>query len=276
MPAPTPVIHYGSRALTLGEDPVIVRRSDGLDEGQFIFHHGSEDSLPANSIVPGYGGMIVVEDRVIDHAGYLEHNVRATGLRSGNRRLIEKESKAAEDGFDTGRERWIVAKSHSIIPGARHSDYNLLVAVDVNDVKAPCDAYKYVDVQFKGIKHQNRQPKLKVGMLSREVNRENMLIVLNGGHSSAHNWNILLSAPTLQKSYLSTRVPSLANVGLQGSGTSDFPATTSPSFSASDDSLTWNYPNGVVLAGIEYDEILRTGICFVIEHYVKRDKINLG
>jgi len=275
MGAPTAVLSYGSTALTLGERPTITRRADGFDDGRFVFHGGTETSLLPGVVVPGYSGMYVVSDRVQDDAGDLEHDVAAVGLRSGTTRMIEQEALDAEDGFDTGREVWLAVPSSSFRVGRVHSAHGNLRAVSVNKRSSPVSAYSTFEIQFKGIKTGNRPVREKIGVLSREVSREDMIINLPGGSSSAHNWNILLSEPTLQRSYLSLGKPNTSLVGLAFTPP-NAPGVFGYSFSASDDTLTWKYPNGWVYAAVESDTIPDTTISFITEFYVRREKINLG
>lgn len=272
---PTAVLSYGVTTLTLGERPTITRRADGFDEGRFLFHGGTETSLLPGTVVPNYSGMVVVTDRVQDDAGDLEHDVAAIGLRSGTTRLIEQDAADAEDGFDTGREVWLATSSANFRTGISHSNHNNLRAVSVNKRRSPVSAYSYFEIQFKGIKTGNRPVREKIGVLTREVSRENMLIILPGGSTSPHNWNILLSQPTFQRSYLSTSKPNTSLVGLAVTPP-NAPEATGYSFSANDTTLTWQYPNGWVYAAVECDTIPGTTISYITEFYVNREKINLG
>lgn len=272
---PTAVLSYGVTTLTLGERPTITRRADGFDEGRFLFHGGTETSLSPGALVPNYSGMYVVMTRVQDDAGDLEHDVAAIGLRSGSTRLIEQDAADAEDGFDTGREVWIASSSAYFSVGMSHSNHHNLRAVSVNKRRSPVSVYSYFEIQFKGIKTGNRPVREKIGVLTREASRDNMIINLPGGDASAHNWNILLSQPTLQRSYLSTSRPNTSLVGLAFTPP-NAPATAGYSFSASDDQFTWQYPNGWVYAAVECDTIPGTNISFITEFYVKRERIALA
>lgn len=278
MGLPTAILAYGSTALTLGERPTTTFRADGFDDGRFTFHGGTKTSLLPGVVVPGYSGMYVITDRVQDDAGDLEHEVAALGITSGSSRIVDSDAEDSEDSFDTGREliacsSLAVANSYRL--GRSHSEHFNLRAVAVKVRRGPISALRYVDIQFKGIKTGNRPVREKIGVLSREVSRDNMIINLPGGHSSAHNWNILLAQPTLQRSYLSLGKPNTSLVGLALTPP-NAPATSGYSFSASDDTLTWQYPNGWVYAAVESDTIPGTSISFITEFYVRREKISLG
>lgn len=280
MAAPTAVLSYGVTTLTLGERPRIKRRADGFDDGRFIFHGGTVASLVPGTAVPGYATMVVTEDDVTDDAGDLEHDVNALGLYDGaTSRLIESDAEDVDTGFDVGREVWActsAAVAAGFLVSRSHSEHSNLKAVTVKVRRGPISALRYADIGFKGIKTGNKPVRYKIGVLTREVNRQNFTVTLPGGDAStAHNWNILLSSPTLQRSYQSTSRPDTTSVGMAITPVGA-PATGGFSFSASDDSLTWNWPNGWVYAALECDELYLGGPCFVTEYYIARSRINLG
>lgn len=86
---------------------------------------------------------------------------------------------------------------------------------------------------------------------------------------------MLSEAPVLQRQYVSFGRPNANAVGNQGSGGGvNFPVTFT--INATDADLIYQWPNGVVLIGLSWEEVPGTNICFATEIYVKRDAIALG
>lgn len=276
MSAPSAILSYGSTDLTLAAEPVIRRRSDGWDEFSGSFFGGPSTSLVRGGSIPGYGSFRATEISTRDLSSMLEHDVRGLGLYDGFPRLLASEATSTRTGFDTGRESWAVPQGVALTKnGRRHSDYPNLRCVDHSERSAPVSGYKVIDLAFEGIR-ESKPAWYSVGTITRETVRQNFIITLSGGDSSPHNWNILTSQTSLQVGYLSLSRPSSLDVGQQGSGggAGAFPATYT--ISATDIDLQWNWPNGVVLAMLDWDEIPGSSICNVRETYIKRERVSLG
>lgn len=273
MPAPASCISYG--AGTLYTKRRVRRRRDGFHTGDFEALSASEFDFVQGMALPGYTGLYVAEvDSERDGPQY-RHTISALGLYGVASQKIASTAEDSEEGFDTGTERWIVSAGTSFTYGRAHSLHGNLRCVNITDEESPISAYKYINLSFKGIKNGNKPIRRKVDTLTREVTRQNFLITLSGGDANPHNWSILLSSPTLQISYLATSRPDTTRVGLPAN-VADFPARSGYDFSAQDDTLTWSFPNGVVLGALSYEEVPGTTICFVTEIFVDRQKINLG
>jgi hypothetical protein len=276
MALPTPVITHSSiNTLTLGETPRIIRRGDGFDEGQFEFHLGSEGSLLPGTSVPGYSGLYVTEDSITDHSGDLEHSVRAVGLRSGSQRKIATTATDSEDGFDTGSETWIAGAFGSPFAyGRSHQEFGGLYCVAITGKNSPVAAYKLYDLQFKGIKSTARPARYKFSTATSTVTLENFVNGFSGGDSrNPHRWSIMKGEATMEKSFLSNAPPDYTRVGVQLSGVPNFPATTQLNYSYTSDALTWQWPNGVVLAAINAEQVPGRNAYFITETFIRRDKI---
>ena len=274
MALPTAVLSYGSTALQLGDAPRIVRRADGFDEGQFDFIGGTEDSLPSGALVPGYAGMYVSEDSITDYSGALEHDVRAIGLRTGTRRKINSTAVDSEDGFDSGSETWIAPVISPFAYGLSHQQYPGLYIVSASRRDSPVAAFAFFDLQFKGIKSSSRPVRFKFSTATREITLENFIVGFSGGDTrNPHKWNILKGETTMEKSYLSASPPDYTKVGVQLGSVPGFPATSNLNYTYSTDALTWQWPNGVVLAAINAEQVPNRNAWFITETYIKRDKI---
>lgn len=275
MPLPAAIHAFGSTDLELGEDPRITRRSDGFDEGAFVFHGGTESSLLPGLPVPGYNGMYVAENVQTDRSGDFEHNLRAVGLRSATQRLITSTAVDSEDGFDLGSETWIAPANARFAQGRPHSDHDRLYCVSVVAKKSPVGNYNLYDLAFKGIKSGNRPLRVQTSVLGKEIRLENYTLVGPGGHSQPHTWSVLRGDPVLNISFLSQVAPNYARVGVMGSRPPDFPAVASLPFSVATDQTLWQWPNGVVLVSINAERVLNENVWFVTESYVNRDRVTV-
>lgn len=271
---PTAVLSYGETIFQLGEAPRIVRRSDGFDEGQFEFIGGTENSCLPGSQVQGYTGMYCAEDSITDHSGYLEHSIRAVGLRTGSQRRIASTSTSSEDGFDTGSETWIAATAATFRLGRSHGDSGQLYCVGVTPKSSPVNQFVMMELQFKGIADGSRPDRYKYSTVTREMTIENAILSTNGGDgNNAHTWNIALGSAVMERSFIMNRLPSYANVGKQISRPNNFPDTAPLPWTVPTELVKWQWPNGVMLAGITAEQVLDRNIFFVTETYVQRDRI---
>lgn len=278
MPAPASCITYGSAGI-LYTSVKIKERGDGWDVGSFQAISPARDSFSVDGPVPGYAGMYVAEHEPEQAGPNWLHTVQGIGLYGSHIRRIKRSATSSEDSFDTGAESWIYPAQSSPLYGQSHSEHPNLRAIQISDEDGPVSAWKIVNLDFKGLKNGSRPVRRKVDTLTREATRKNFIVTLPGGDIDfEHNWNLLLATPTLQLSWISLTRPDSSLVGSQGSGSdaADFPAWYHFDFVAPDDSLTWNWPNGVVLAAISWDEIPGTTICFITAIYVQRDRVSLA
>lgn len=274
MAQPTAVLSYGETTFQLGEAPRIVRRADGFDEGQFEFIGGTENSCLPGSSIPEYSGMWCAEDSITDHSGYLEHSIRAVGLRSGSQRLVAESVVSAEDGFDTATESWIASTAASFRLGRSAAGGNQLYCVGVNAKNSPVATFQLIELQFKGIADGSRPDRYKYGTLTREMTIENAALQTAGGDGNRpHTWNIAMGAATMERSYLSNRAPNYALVGKQIGTPAGFPNTAPLPWTVPTEVVKWQWPNGVMLAAINAEQVLAKSIYFVTETYVQRDRI---
>lgn len=275
MAAPDLTIAHGTGTLITAAR--IRRASDGLDEGSFEAHSASEFTFMEGGAMPGYSGLVIAESENecdgVDAAGNTEwnHSIRAIGLRLGQPRLVSWEAEDSEDGFDTGSEVWQVRddqKAPYLVYGRAHSKHENLRCVQPREARARAEGYTTITLAFKGIKSGTKPARYRVDTQTREITKENFIVALPGGDSvTPHNWRILLGQPTLQKSYLSLTEPASFLVAQQGVTVDGFPAVNDLSWNNTE--VTYNFPNGVFLAGLGYDKIPGTTICFVTEYYTR-------
>lgn len=271
MPAPTAIHYFGDASLELGEDPRIVRRLDGFDEGQFTFHGGAETSLEPGSLVPGYANLFVSENTTTNRSGDYEHQVRAMGLSSGSTRRISRVATDTEDGFDTGSETWIVRKGTTLGLGRSHMDHPQLYAVSRAERNSPIDQFIIIELGFLGIKSGTKPDRYKTTTSSRELSFSAK--TLNG---KAGKWNVLRGDPVMVRSYLSLQFPNHNRVARPGSAPPYFPNVSPLTRTLNDDDEPiYQWPDGVVLASLDSDQVPGKNVWFVTETYVQRDRITV-
>lgn len=277
MSAPSPILSFGSTDLELLETPRIRRRSDGLDEGDFTFRAPLENSLTPGMGVPSYGNLIITEGRGSYLASHWELDVKAVGLRDGAARLIDSESEDTKSGFDTGSATWAdtAGKGSTYNIGKPFPGYPNLRCIGAKEKELQVGSYSHYVCAFEGIRSGTKPDHFSVQTLTRELLKENHMILMNGGDNNyPHTWNMLLAQPVLTREYLSLTRPNASIVGAQGSGAgagSNMPQ--GQKFNFSNVELTWQWPNGVTLIGLDWDEIPGTTICAVREIYQDREKI---
>ena len=272
MPAPTAIHYFGDASLELGEDPRIVRRLDGFDEGQFTFHGGAETSLEPGSTVPGYLNMFVAENTTTNHSGDYEHQIRALGLSGiGSTRRITRVATDTEDGFDTGTETWIVRKGTTLGLGRSHLDHPQLYAVSRAERNSPIDQFIIVELGFLGIKSGTKPDRYKTTTSSRELSFSAKK--LNGKEGK---WNVLRGDPVMVRSYLSLQFPNHNRVARFGSVPANFPNVQPLRGTLNDDDEpVYQWPDGVVLASLDSDQVPGKNVWFVTETYVQRDFVTV-
>jgi hypothetical protein len=274
MSSPTAVLSYGQTIFQLGEAPRIVRRSDGFDEGQFEFIGGEENSCLPGSAVPGYSGMICAEDSITDHSGDLDHSIRAVGLRSGSSRRIAWGTNSEEEGFDTGTETWIYPSTYNVSYGRTHTDSSQLYCVAFSFKNSPVSNYRIIEMQFKGVANGSRPDRYKFSTLTREMTIENCAIPAAGGDGlRLHTWNIAIGSAVMDKFYISNVMPSYHLIGKMIAPPSNFPNTEPIPWTVPTEVAKYQWPNGVMLAAINADQIPGKQLYFVQETYVQRDRI---
>jgi hypothetical protein len=277
MPAPTAIHYFGDPSLELGEDPRIVRRSDGFDEGQFTFHGGTEDSLEPGSKVPGYPNMFVAENTTTNRSGDYEHSIRAVGLRgSALIRRISNVATDTEDGFDTGSETWIVRKGQTLQLGRAHGDHPQLYAVSRVNRNSAVEQFEIIELGFLGIKSGTKPERFRTTTSSREITLTDTTLNIPGGSDNTRTWNILRGDPVLHRSYLSLQAPDHTRVARPGTAPAQFPQVSSLSGTLSaDQKALYQWPNGVVLAALDSDQVPGKNVWFITETYVQRDAVTV-
>jgi hypothetical protein len=273
MPAPTAIHYFGDTSLELGEDPRIVRRLDGFDEGQFTFHGGSEISLEPGSAVPGYLNFFVVENTTTISSGDYEHQVRAIGFAgtSASRR-ISKQATDTEDGFDTGTETWLVRKGTNLALGRSHLDHPQLYAVSRAHRNSPIDQFEIIELGFLGMKSGTKPDRYKTTTSSRELNFDDKTFEGRTG-----KWRIMIGDPVMVRSYLSLQEPNHKRVARPNSGPPAYFPSAIPLGNIFDqkDEPTYQFPSGQVLASIDSDQVPGKPVWFVTETYVQRDLVTV-
>jgi|688.fasta_scaffold02660_21 hypothetical protein len=271
MPAPTAIHYFGDTSLEIGEEPRIVRRLDGFDEGQFTFHGGGQNSLEPGDLVPGYSNLFVAENTTTNHSGDYEHQIRAMGLSSGTSRRISRVATDTEDGFDTGTETWIVRKGANLGLGRSHMDHPQLYAVSRAERNSPIDQFVIIELGFLGIKTGAKPDRYKTTTSSRELSFSAKTV--NG---KAGKWNVLRGDPVMVRSYLSLQSPNHNRVARFGPTPAFFPNVSSLSATLNDeDEPVYQWPDGVVLASLDTDQVPGKNVWFVTETYVQRDRITV-
>jgi hypothetical protein len=273
MPAPTAIHYFGDASLELGEDPRIVRRLDGFDEGQFTFHGGADTSLEPGSAVPGYLNMFVAENTTTNHSGDYEHQIRALGLSGiGSTRRITRVATDTEDGFDTGTETWIVRKGTTLALGRSHLDHPQLYAVSRAHRNSPIDQFELIELGFLGMKSGTKPDRYKTTTSTRELSFENKTFEGKTG-----KWRIMIGDPVMVRSYLSLQEPNHKRVARPNSGPPAYFPSAIPlgNIFEQKDEPTYQFPSGQVLASIDSEQVPGKPVWFVTETYVQRDLVTV-
>jgi len=274
MPAPASCISYDNGGITYTSIEPQVETAD-FDTVQIEAVSATQYQFAKNTSIPGFNARV---DRARSRRSgpYWIHEVTGVGLLDGASRLISQDAEDAEEGFDSGSETWAAADTAVFSLGRAHSLHANLRCISIKARKARVTGFKYFDLAFKGVRSGTRHDKFSFQTLTKETLRKNFIITLQGGDSlTPHDWNILLATPVLTRSYVSLSRPNATDVGAQGSGFGvAFPQTYT--INATDTDLVYNWPNGVVLIGLNWEELPGTSICFVQEIFARRDMISLG
>jgi hypothetical protein len=136
---------------------------------------------------------------------------------------------------------------------------------------SPIDQFVIIELGFLGIKTGAKPDRYKTTTSSRELSFSAKTV--NG---KAGKWNVLRGDPVMVRSYLSLQSPNHNRVARFGPTPAFFPNVSSLSATLNDeDEPVYQWPDGVVLASLDTDQVPGKNVWFVTETYVQRDRITV-
>jgi hypothetical protein len=257
-------------------DRSIRRRRDDLDEINQTFQRGVPGLMRPGTGFPGASGFTIVEStETLETPDCYVYDVRGVGA-FGDREISRTET-PNEEGWDEASVRYLTSNKFFVQLGSAMAGFTGMRCVSVSREQHPqSSSHWYVTGNYRG-QFSQKHNKVRWTSNGREMSKDKLINTLTGGWNDPRKSEILWGRQGCTISYVSLFVPT-KQVPFQSGGAphSQVPTVFSPSLSGDPSDLTWHWPNGWTLAGMDCDIIAGTTVCFVTESWVFNNRVTFG
>lgn len=264
--------------------PKVVSSPRKLDTVQQAFQSDVRDAFTRARAFPGFPLIEIEECETIEEIPGLayEHRLRGSGLLNPGHKLESSEIKQPEEGWDEGPETWLTTKPEAFVVGSAHPNHPNLYLTAIESKERVTSKVSRIQCAWKGIvldaDGQIKPERWKGTVNGQTINTSGTVFF---GHSTPeifvdengvyNGWTdgrkakFDVSQLNLIVTRLSTTPPPTERLGMQLTP-GHIPVEV---YSVFDEAawtggagLTWNYPAGWRLAGVQFDQVL-TKPCFL-------------
>ena len=261
MPAPPSIITHGTSGTLLLSEEITTRNTD-FDDGYLEYLAAARDAFEPGGNPPEFPAMTILEVNSRAECDEFICRVRVQGLMTGSSRRISSSFTANLEGFDDGQESHLTLNPTEITIGSVASGYAHMICVSVTR-ETLGNGWHRLTPRYLG-SLGTKPYKRRIAVDGQTVQPSDPFsISLPGGWAGTQKGRIDLPEVTVEDRYVSTARPNTALV--PGNETPpDAPAVSGIAITGD---LTYQWPHGWTLTGIEWDPIPGTTIGIETRRY---------
>lgn len=247
-----PLIEFGETSFAM-PGARFTRRKDGLDSGTLEWFSPNIVAFDPGATAPGYSGLIIQDvETEEDSPGRYVHRLQCLGVLGPKpNRRVKSSYQRTLDTFDEGSEEWIANTSTLIAVGDVSTQHESMFCVGVTSDELEAGWYR-LSAAYKGLitsKGYKRRISVNEQIISPS---DPWIVALPGGWATPRKTEFSLPKVVVMDTYVSTTAPDTAAIPGQRTPP-DAPAVQNLVISGAN--LTWHWPWGWKLAGIDSDKI---------------------